>query len=459
MQNGKQDIKGTVAIVGLGIYSYEIALRLLSLGLEIYIFEKFGSAAQGNTGMFGIRSHGGPHYTLSLATRIACREDFLRFFEAHPELIIPHAYAHYILGITDADNNPSKVTPEAFKKVCEESTGCEQLDLTKFGYQHASIGFNITEPSYYVGEKLRERITRDLEHEHVHIQYNRSITKIENNTLFTDDGASYSFDYVVNATGYQALIPPSIPFDIEIIYQPCFALKYEDLTPGEKPFSMIYMDGWYPCIMPQVGNEKENTYIVTHGKYTILGSFHSVTDANALLHTVYADNSYILHYAKPKIEKHLEQLWPKFKTRFKYLGYDGKVVAKPRCNTEFRGAITFRDDNGVFHYIPGKISNSVRVADEIASMIFFPNDAIKVKGFSYAKGGVLDHSLNEISTKPQNIKMSTCDLHPYRDYFSDQQKANEKAVNRALLFSKQALPHEAQIRQSQGDFGRIQSKL
>ena len=46
------------------------------------------------------------------------------------------------------------------------------------------------------------------------------------------------------------------------------------------------MDGWFPCIMPYIEGDERNTYrkyIVTHGKYTIMGSFKTPEEAHTCL--------------------------------------------------------------------------------------------------------------------------------------------------------------------------------
>lgn len=59
---------------------------------------------------------------------------------------------------------------------------------------------------------------------------------------------------------------------------------YKDTKPGNKPFSFIVMDGWFPCVMPTVKDETfDNTYILTHGCYTIMASSQTPYHAQAIL--------------------------------------------------------------------------------------------------------------------------------------------------------------------------------
>src|SRR5690606_32930840 len=128
----------------------------------------------------------------------------------------------------------------------------------------------------------------------IQLHCNFEITKLEfkNSKIYLGNDHSLDvFDKVINATSYQAFQPElaDFPFDVEILYQPCLALLYKDTAPSALPFSFIVMDGWFPCLMPYISNKEpanptqldsfHRNYILTHGKWTIMGTYYTATEA------------------------------------------------------------------------------------------------------------------------------------------------------------------------------------
>jgi hypothetical protein len=228
-----------------------------------------------------------------------------------------------------------------------------------------------------------------------------------------NDASIDTFDKVINATSYQAFLPnPSdFPFDMEVVYQPCLALIYEDQTPGIRPFSFIVMDGWFPCLMPYVTRaEVDGTpfknYILTHGKWTIMGSFKAISDAKDVLGKL--DDAFIVDKIKEHAEKEMRRFWPAFEERFKYIGWKGEVLAKLKTKKEFRSAVTYEKDN-IIHVMPGKVSNIFDVEHEVCSLLKKENILVR-NGYSYVQGGVLDEACIEIAEKPAIDEPNTANL-------------------------------------------------
>lgn len=408
-----------IGIIGAGWYGCHLALSLKKAGHDVTLYEKNSEIFSQISGSFGIRLHAGPHYPRSVETRKSCHRGFEQFIKTYPELIVPHEYSTYALGITDADDNPSKVTPEQFERVCKESSSAHEVDLDAYGYQELHHAYNIDEPSIFLGKKLRSTFEQYLSNAGVKIVCNREVHSVQSQNgqvILTTRDQSQQFDKVINASSYQAHIPQNdgFPFDMEIVYQPCLALMYRDKQPGRKPFSFIVMDGWFPCLMPYVTDDEkeqltERDYILTHGKWTIMGSYPSADEAKHILREL--DDNFVTNYIKEPSAAEMSRFWPEFHNRFEYIGWKGEVIAKLKTKREFRSAVTFEKE-GVIHIIPGKVSNIFDAEHEVLGLLHSKN-ILEVNGYQYVKGGVLDGAYNEILEKPNVHEANTANLQTY----------------------------------------------
>lgn len=422
-----------IGIIGAGWYGAHIGIALKKAGYrDVTIFEKTHDIFSKISGRFGIRLHIGPHYPRSEETRKHCRHGFGKFIKTYPDLVNKHMYSIYALGAIDANGDPPKVSAEQFKSICEESPSRREIDPKTWGYQNLLSAFEIDEPSIVIGERLREAFRAYLSNAGVEVFCNytvKKIDKIDKKIRITNGKSSDEFDIVINATSYQSFLPhqPELPFDMEVVYQPCLALIYEDTNAGPRPISFIVMDGWFPCLMPyqehvyEDGNY-DNTYIMTHAKWTIMGSYQTPEEANSILEEL-SDN-FVETKIKPPCESEMNRFWPEFNSRFKYIGWQGSVLVKLKTKREFRSAVTFKN-NGIIHIIPGKINNIFDAEQEVLSLINHEN-ILALKGYQFVKGGVLDTSINEIVEKPNPYEKNTCTLQTYSELRHEEKRALQK---------------------------------
>lgn len=427
-----------IAIIGGGWYGAHIALTLQKEGHFVTLFESGDDIFKGISGTFGIRLHAGPHYPRSEKTRKNCQEGFSEFIKEYPELVVEHVYSLYGLGNIDATGKPSKIDLEKFRAVGKENQDSREIDTEEWGFTNLLSAFDIKEPSILVGNLLREKFKEYLKKAGVTVLLNSSVEelkKVSDKIVVRGNTFSGIFDHVVNTTSFKALLPPPelpLPFDLNIVYQPCLALVYEDRlskTMSQPPFSFIVMDGWYPCIMPWIeDNEKTENfrkYVVTHGSYTIMDSFSNVEEANDCLATI--DENFVEKHIRPKCEFEMNRFWPEFfdclpnstEPRFKYIGYKGSVLAKAKSNGEFRSSIIF-EVNGMIYIFPGKVSNIFDAARETLSLINNTN-ILKHGDYRYVQGGSLHEGIAEFS-EAITVR-NTCDLHTYRGFVSDETRS------------------------------------
>lgn len=406
-----------IGVIGAGWYGAHIARTLAQQGDDVALLEAGTQILGDVSGMFGIRDHAGPHYPRSPKTRESCRRGAEEFDRLYSELIIQHTHSVYGLGITDSSGLSSKVSPAEFKAVCAESKGYREIDPKQFGFNKAEIhnAFDVHEPSIAVDKRLRQAWEKYLHDDGVQVLCNyrvNKITKRDGKSIVNDE---LVFDAIVNATSFKSFLPPKpLPFAMDIKYQVCLALVYEDLKSSPAPFSVIFMDGEFPCLMPyddRTGEEEDlnRNYIMTHGKWTIMCSEDTPEDAGKILNKI--DDRFIERKVKPRCEAEMRRFWPKFGERFVYKGWKGNVLPKIRANGEFRSAITFADQDMIY-VIPGKITNVGDAARETRAIL--NNDNVLVNGnYRYVRDGVLDEGLQEI--KEAVTVRNTCDLQTFRE--------------------------------------------
>lgn len=463
-----------VGIIGSGWNGCHMALELAKSGHETVLFETDSRIMSGVSGQFGIRLHRGPHYPRSKRTRESCQESFDRFCATYPELVVQHEESVYACGKRDADDSPSKVSALDFAEVCKESGEPEAIDLEKRGFKELECAYNINEPSVVVGERLRSFFERQLaDAPRLRVLTSAEVKWVETckkgqrkskkicyaaNAIqrllykaFTIQSvlSECEVDFVINATGFQALIPPSLlqnlPANLQIVYQVCLALRYKDTMPRILPISFIVMDGWFPCLMPLIhstgdkegsaeGDSSSNLssrrpsrsedvprqrdYILTHGSYTIRGSFPTFQAATNFYENQLSDE-HVSGTTVKATQADMERFWPGFTERFKYDGWHGAVLAKPRTQTELRTALVFEKDQEIYVF-PGKISNVFSACDEVLQLmggLSVQSDGglmlDEKSGCHFVEGGALHLARDEIKRHPGRESRNTSNLRPH----------------------------------------------
>lgn len=423
-----------IAVAGGGWSGCHVACVLSTVGYDVTLYEKNSDIFNGISGEFGIRLHSGLHYPRSPKTRQNCREGFNEFLDTYPELVIQNSYSIYGLGDKDADGNPSKITLEEFKTVKKEFPASREINPSDWGYQHLLAAIDINEPSIAVGERLRSEFWKYLKKARVKVICNYKITEIkksDNKITITNGISPAVFDYLINATSFHALLPKqvSLPFDMEVRYQPCLALVYKDKLRLQQPsFSFIAIDGMFPCMMPLNANKDGKSdvklYAVTHGKWTILGSCATFKEANDLLAKM--DDKKINGDVRPKCEKDMKKFWPGFGERFEYVGWKGTVLSKIKTIKEFRSTVVFESDL-VIHIFPGKISGVFQATREVLQCLNGEN-ILQQGSYKFVKNGVLHDSIDEITEKPGPTEPNTCNLNTYRDHYESPSESSESKI-------------------------------
>lgn len=422
-----------IAVIGAGWFGTHTALELSKSGYLVTLYEKNSTIFSGTSGTFGVRIHAGPHYPRSFSTRKTCRDGFYEMLTTYPELCNRHAHSVYALGKNDADGKRSKVEESTFRSVCKEFQFKGEFDLENSPFNPAELlsAYDIDEPSAALGTRLRVFFENKLKQAGVVLKSNFSVTMIQRigDFIWVSKGDEKErFISVIDATGFQQTFLPfsrPLPFKINIFYQPCLALVYGDRFPEEKPISFIVMDGWFPCLMPYddrlTAEEPMQKYIMTHGKWTILGSYHSAEEAQKAFSVV--NDEFVNSKIKAVCEKEMTRFWPGFFNRFEYIGWKGSVLAKIKTEREFRGSVVFQEPTAsIISIFPGKITNIFDSAREAQKLVETQNVKISTEGYRYIEGGVLDISKVEIEDPIITENRNTCSLTTFQDTLTELQK-------------------------------------
>lgn len=434
-----------IAVVGAGWYGCHIALVLSKRGHQVTLYEKNSEILNELSGNFGVRLHLGLHYPRSKKTRENCLEGYDKFVATYPELVNHHEHSIYGLGYLDADKKPSKVDVKTFEGLVEEHSSYKIIDPNMYGYKSLQTAIDSTEASIVVGEKLRIKFIQFLKQEGVKLKLNTTVNEIgrcesDKITISTKEGKK-TFDNIINATSFQQFTPKKHNlFDMEVAYQICVGLIYEDTQKAKgDPIPFIVMDGWYPCLMSYDNSEvQENKWLLYHGKWCVLKSYSSAEEAKGGLAQKLSDVE-LQKRVEESARSHLNEFYPEFSERFKFVGWKGNVIAKVITEKEFRSAFVFQDqDTRITHIFPGKVPNIFDVEKEVVKLV--ENDLadqtiISDGNYWFVKGGVLDQGKEEISEKPKDISRNTCFLQASEEVSTKLDQEPSVSSNLILLSS------------------------
>ncbi|KAL2827310.1 hypothetical protein BJY01DRAFT_241176 [Aspergillus pseudoustus] len=398
----------TIAIIGGGWSGCHTAVELAAAGHQVTILEKGADIFNGVSGQFGIRIHRGPHYPRSSGTRKSCRRTFDRFTEKYRELVVPVNPAIYSLARYDSMGKESKVSAHAFGTVCRETEPCSAADVGEFVRENSSesqveCAYKLDEPCALLNLYLKTYFQQKRSAAGVGLRVNTEVISVKRHEGQKKHCVSMAhthefYDAVINATGYTSALPESLltnlPINADIRYQACIALHYTDSKsdPNIAPLSFIVMDWWFPCLMPSVGEPgSRGEYVLTHGAYTILGSFDTPARATQCLTEM--TRELMEGEIKPKIESEMERFWPSFKDQFVYQEWKGTVLPKTVTESE--------------------ISNVLEAADEVFELLE-GQSVTSHAGYAYARDSELNRSKREIEKRPVSKERNTCFLQTHQ---------------------------------------------
>jgi hypothetical protein len=334
-----------VAVIGAGWYGCHIGLSLLSLQMEVDVYEKADRVLHAASGNNQFRLHQGFHYARHHGTRIQSRDGFIRFTERYGNLSLPVAQNMYVVP-----QDSSLIDFDTYKMIMV-SSGLSFIEITEEpDYLSNTEGVIQTHERVILIDRARryfnERLNRSL-----HLS-----TAVEEIRESGDDmivnGKRY--DYVIDAT-WGHLGGLSVP----VIFEPTLLLYYE----GEPQIPAVTLvDGPLCSVYP---TEDSRLYTLSSVPHTPLGQFASAAEALARNRSVTPD------FVKNKREAMEQQIlvnMPFFPEQYRFMGVQLAVKTKPIGKFDDRSCQVFRSGRRFF-VMSGKIDTVFYATERIISMI------------------------------------------------------------------------------------------
>ena len=334
-----------IAIVGAGWYGCHIGLSLMSLGMEVEIFDKAPRPLHLASGNNQFRLHQGFHYARHHATRIQSRDGFIRFNERYPTLC-----AEVAENIYAVPNDTSLIDFDTYKLIMVSSglnfvempQGSEFLTNTEGMIRTHERVLLIDRARRYFSERLKGVLHLDAKVDRI---------------IDTDSGVLVNgrrYDYAIDATwGHFGGLR------IPVVYEPTLLLYYET---AERVPAITLVDGPLCSVYP---TEDSNIYTLSSVPHTPLGRFDDPAAAMACRDSVTSD---LVASKRHAMESQITTNMPSFRDRFRFMGVQLAIKTKPIGSFDDRSCHVYRNGRS-FVVMSGKIDTIFFATERILSMI------------------------------------------------------------------------------------------
>ncbi len=354
-----------IAIIGAGWYGCHVGLSLLSLQMQVDIYEKADRVMNMASGNNQFRLHQGFHYARHHGTRMQSRDGFIRFTERYG-------------GLSSAVSENLYAVPR----------GSSIIDFDTYKLIMVSSGLNFIEcqnPTDYLTDidgvlRTHERVilldrARRYFTERLGgvLKLGTSVDEIrELGDEMIVNGKRY--DYVIDATwGHLNGLP------IPVIYEPTLLLYYEGAP--ELP-AVTLVDGPLCSVYP---TEDSSIYTLSSVPHTPLGRFDRADAARARCNALTTEE---VSEKRAAMERQILPNLPSFCDRFRFMGIQLGIKTKPIGNFDDRSCHVYRKGRRFF-ILSGKIDTIFYATERIISMIGFDHADLKDDGKGPIKKDIL----------------------------------------------------------------------
>lgn len=354
-----------IAIIGAGWYGCHVGLSLLSLQMQVDIYEKADRVMQMASGNNQFRLHQGFHYARHHGTRMQSRDGFIRFTERYGNL-------------SSAVSDNLYAVPR----------GSSIIDFDTYKLIMVSSGLNFIEcqnpPDYLTDTEgvlrtherviLLDRARRYFADRLAGVlQLGTPVEEIrESGEEMIVNGKRY--DYVIDATwGHLNGLP------IPVIYEPTLLLYYEGAP--ELP-AVTLVDGPLCSVYP---TEDSTIYTLSSVPHTPLGRFDSAETARARCNALTTEE---VSEKRAAMERQILVNLPSFCDRFRFMGVQLGIKTKPIGSFDDRSCHVYRKGRRFF-ILSGKIDTIFYATERIISMIGFDHADPKDEGKGPIKNDIL----------------------------------------------------------------------
>lgn len=364
-----------VAVIGCGIFGAEIAIRAKSLGLSVSVYEAKNDILSGASANNQNRLHLGFHYPRDLETGRQSIRGFDAFKKKYSECIQEDFLNAYFIS-----NAKSLTTPSDYLKFCEllgapyQKISPDDFPLEVLG---TSTGILCNEVVYDCGI-LRQLIWQALRRDHVPVELNQRVIKIEksegkyrlefeNRSMVLADkviNASYGdinrltaqLGHTVNEKLYEYTAVPIIQMDIPRV-------------------GVTIMDGPFMTLLPY--GKSDNFLLYNVEDSVIAKNVATQIDPNWLVPNMTPFSRVDKYQFFEKMISHCREFVPALATaKIKGFLEGPRMVLAHRDYTDARPSMVAVYDQSYYTVMAGKIDHCMWVAEELSLKL---RDQFKVK--------------------------------------------------------------------------------
>jgi hypothetical protein len=318
-----------VLIIGAGWYGCHLAMRLLSLGLEVRIIDRLDQLFQAASRFNQNRLHYGMHYPRSAKTRMQSRRGFHMFMKEYAFLTEATKYNYYAV-----DNNESLMDFETY---------CGIMSYDKLPFQDVSdiCPLNLSHINGVLD--CEERIINPLAakkyfNDHLLNVFEGGV----NVSLDMLRSFSGSYDWVIDCTW--GAFPELI--DDEIFYESSVYFEYSSrLRSG---VGLTLMDGRFFSIFPTTENGVSTVTSVKDVVAKVSCDMMEILQFNKSI------SSDFINILRGRTESLIEHYYPSFKDEYKYIRFIQSNKTKLKNQNDSRDVRIYQKGN-VISVMSGKI--------------------------------------------------------------------------------------------------------
>ena len=354
-----------VAVIGCGIFGAEIAIRAKSLGLSVSVYEANNDILSGASANNQNRLHLGFHYPRDLETGIQSIRGFDAFKNKYSECIQEDFLNAYFISKTK-----SLTTPISYLKFCELlGAPYQTISLDNFPVEvlGASTGILCNEVVYDCGI-LRQLIWQTLRHDHVQVELNQRVIRIEKSKdkyrLEFENRSSVLADTVINATYgdinrltaqlghtvteklYEYTAVPIIQMDIPRVGVTIMDGPFMTLLPYGKSDNFLLYNVEHSIIEKNVATQIDPNWLMPE-----VGPFSRVDKHQYFEKMISLCCEFVPALATAKIKGFLE---------------GPRMVLAHRDHTDTRPSMVTNYEESYYTVMAGKIDHCMWVADELS---------------------------------------------------------------------------------------------
>lgn len=340
-----------VAIIGAGWVGCHLAVKLLEIGCDVTVFERFDRVFAGASGANQCRLHLGFHYPRSHATRLQVIQTYQRMISTYGNFVEPVANNVYAIATAT-----SLIDFWSYKAImASEGVQFRDFDPDRLGLTNVEGAVVCDEQALNL-EECRRSFERRLRGR---IRFSVPVRKMTQ-SLASVQIEGQAFDLAVDCTYNNMMSLRTPPYT----YEPCVMFRYQ--YSGASDFALTVMDGLFGSIYPYPNeNPAARDYLLSAVEHTPLDEFDRYEDALELLSRT--SNAELMRLA-PKFEDVIHTFFPRFRDDFTLSGLVAAVKTKPAGLTEGREC-EVRIDGRIAHAYCGKISHLFLAEDAVMTWL------------------------------------------------------------------------------------------